>query len=626
LTASAALLTAHGRAKPAVNERPNIVWLSTEDIGPHLGCYGDTVAKTPNLDAFAARGLRYTNAFAAAPVCAANRSSIITGMHSATLGTHHMRSGGEGPKPSAMPVLPPHIRCFPAYLRDAGYYCTNNSKQDYNFVPAGDSWDSSSGEAHWKNRGKDQPFFAVFNFTGTHESQAWVEQDAPSRRETLPAHLTATDPAAITVPPYHVDTPLVRMSWARYYDNIATLDHWVGEHLRAIEEAGLAENTIVFFWSDHGAGLPRCKRWLYDSGTHIPLIVHVPPRWQGAFPAAPATVEDKLVSCIDFAPTVLRLAGLDAPAHMQGNCFLGDAQQSRSLVFAHRDRMDERYDCIRMARDERWLYLRNFMPFKPYNQHLEYASRGPVQQALLRAATQGSLPEGAQWITHPSKPVEELYDTVADPHQIHNVVDDPANEEVLAELRAAMDTWRASIADLGLIPEPELTAYESRFGSRHAALDQLEALHPGFVETLNGVARFAGPPSANAINDLPIAHPEAAIRYWCVVGLGQLGAARDHVIPALDDAEPVVKVAAAHACLMHGWAEEKALAMLIENTTSELEWIRLQAVTALDEAGEKARPAMPALNMALDDRENKYVVRVAQHALHALEAAANEER
>lgn len=625
LSTAAAVLARHALGAESA-ERPNILWLSTEDIGPHLGCYGDPLAKTPNLDALVAEGVRYSHAFTVAPVCAANRSSIITGVHSSTLGTMHMRSGGEGVARSVQPEIPDHIRCFSAYLRDAGYYCTNNSKQDYNFDAPKDSWDKSSNDAHWKDRAEGQPFFAVFNYTGTHEGSARAEAGEDSRPDRLPEHIEATDPAAVNVPPYHVDTPLVRKNWARYYDNIAAMDHWVGEHLKALDEAGLRDNTIIMFWSDHGAGLPRGKRWVYDSGTRIPLILHVPERWRDAFPATPDSIDDQLVSSIDFAPTVLRMAGLDAPDHMQGRVFVGSEDPERMHIFAHRDRMDERYDCIRMARNSRWMYVRNYMPFKPYDQYLNTGNKSPVKQELLAAAEAGELPEGAQWIVKESKPVEELYDCEADPFQVNSVIDDPANAAVLKELRAAMDAWRDETNDLGLIPEPELVNYETRFGTRYAALPALEKLYPDFVETLNGVARFAGKPSAKEAEGLPLDHDEAAIRYWCVVGLGQLDNTREPVEAALEDEAPVVRVAAAKACLDHGWVEEKALDLLINELASNAEWVRLHAATALDEIGEKARPAVDALKDALRDRDNKYVVRVANRALNQLEGTSREVR
>ncbi|MGH9659550.1 MAG: sulfatase family protein, partial [Bryobacteraceae bacterium] len=276
--------------------RPNFLWITTEDMSPDMGCYGDAYARTPNLDRLAAQGARYTRAFTIAGVCAPSRSGIITGMHPTTIGTHHMRSKG---------VPPPEVRCFTEYLRAAGYYCTNNVKTDYNFDPPVTAWDESSRTAHWRGRAKDQPFFAVFNHIVTHESQvrATPEQYAENTRELTSGE--RHDPAKAALPPYYPDTPVVRKDWATYHDNITAMDKQVARLLAQLEADGLAENTVVFFYGDHGRGLPRAKRWIYDSGIHIPLLI----RWPGHIAAG--GVRDELVSSLDFAPTLLRLAGVE---------------------------------------------------------------------------------------------------------------------------------------------------------------------------------------------------------------------------------------------------------------------------------------------------------------------------
>jgi uncharacterized sulfatase len=247
----------------AQENRPNILWLSAEDISPHFGCYGDAHAKTPNIDALAQRGVRYKNCFTTAGVCAPCRSGIITGVYQSTLGTHHMRCKA---------VLPDQIRPFPAYLREAGYYCTNQKKTDYQFTPPQETWDESSGEAHWKNRkDKSQPFFAVFNYGGCHESG--INND--SKYQSVTENLTADqrqDPDQLELPPYYPDTPLVREDWKRNCELITAMDAWAGNLIQQLKDEGVYDNTIIFFWSDHGVGLPRAKRWLYDSGTRIPLV------------------------------------------------------------------------------------------------------------------------------------------------------------------------------------------------------------------------------------------------------------------------------------------------------------------------------------------------------------------
>ncbi len=428
-------------------EKPNILWISCEDISSRLGCYGDSVAKTPNLNLLFDQGAKYTNVFTVAPVCAPNRSAIITGMYQTSIGTHHMRTshrGRTGELPTPYSTVPPHyVKAFPEYLRAHGYYCTNNSKTDYQFAGFGQVpvsiWHESSGTAHYKNRkNKDQPFFAIFNYTMTHESQTWQEPEM-------------TDPSTVKVPPYYPDTEPVRKSIARLYDQIAKLDAKVGMHLQELEEEGLAENTIVMYWSDHGDGLPRGKRWPYDSGTKVPMIV----RWPGVI--EPGTVIDDLVSSIDLGPTVLSLANVPIPEHMQGKAFLGaQAEEPWEYVFSARDRFDESYDMVRSVRNKKWRYMRNYYPNKPYVVWVPYRNQSPIMQELLRLQAEGNL-EGPQklWFQN-TRPPEELYDTEKDPHNINNLANDPQYQDVLMEMREVLDHWRLESGDMGDISEYQM--------------------------------------------------------------------------------------------------------------------------------------------------------------------------
>jgi len=429
--------------------QPNILWVSTEDISPDLGCYGDSYAVTPNLDRLAAEAVRYSNAFTPAGVCAPVRSGIITGMYPTTIGTNNMRCRGvllgspQGP--------PAQVRCFTEYLRAAGYYCTNRRKTDYQFDPPVTAWDDCSRKGHWRNRAKGRPFFCVINITTTHESKI------RSRYEQL-----NHDPAKAKLPPYYPDTAIVRKDWARYYDIITTMDQQVGEILQQLEDDGLAEKTIVWFWSDHGRGLPRAKRWLYDSGLHVPLIVRVPEKFRKlANPADPAvvkpgTVSDDLVSFIDFGPTVLSLAGVKVPAYMQGRPFLGTQKAPpRKYIFAARDRMDEAYDIIRAVRDKQFKYIRNFMPYVTYGQDIDYMNQMPTMKEMRRLNAAGKLKGPEAFYFLPTKPIEELYDTTSDPHEIHNLAGDPKCRDVLRRMRRVLLRWMKETGDVGLIPEPD---------------------------------------------------------------------------------------------------------------------------------------------------------------------------
>ena len=448
-------------------ERPNVLWISAEDQGPRLGCFGDPHAITPNLDRLAGEGVRFTHAFTTAGVCAPCRSGIITGMYQTTLGTHHMRCRAQ---------LPAHVRPFPAYLREEGYYCTNNSKQDYQFDTPGDVWDESGGRAHWRNRPrKNQPFLAVFNFTGCHESgianrnkYEQVTSDLlPSQRQ---------DPGALsTFPPYYQDTPTAREDWKRGYELVTAMDAWAGGILEDLREDGLHEDTIVFFWTDHGVGLPRAKRWLYDSGTHIPLIVRVPERWRRDGQAGPGSVSGALVSSLDLGPTVLHLAGIEVPDHMQGQPFLGaDPPPARKYVYGARDRMDERYDIIRMVRDGRFKYIRNYEPLKPWYQFINYSEKGATMQEMRRLHEAGTLPARANRYFLSPKPSEELYDTESDPHETDNLAGDPRHAAKLEELRRAHLDWVRETRDIGFIPEPLVVKEERRLGSRYRILRERE--------------------------------------------------------------------------------------------------------------------------------------------------------
>ena len=619
LGAGALSALARAYAAPRV-ERPNILWISCEDTGVHLGCYGDPHAKTPNLDRLAAQGVRYTRAFTVAGVCAPSRSAIISGMYPTTLGSHHMRCRA---------LRPEGIKCFPEYLRAAGYYCTNCSKKDYNFANEGQPWDESSKKAHWRNRPRGKPFFAVFNITVTHEGRIRAGDSEFAR---LTARLTPEqrqDPNKLTtLPPYYPDTPVTRRDWARYYELVTAMDYPVGDYLRQLEEDGLAEETIVFFWADHGVGLPRAKRWLYDSGTHVPLIVRIPEKFRVAGQGEPGKANGELVSLVDLGPTVLNLCGVPVPEHMQGRAFLGpDLSPPRQYVYGARDRMDERYDIIRTVRDERFRYIRNYEPYKTYFQYMNTPEGGPTMMELRRLHAAGKLPPAAEQFMAQTKPEEELYDTQADPHEIHNLAGDPRYRAVLERLRAAHERWVFQTRDLGFMPEPEIEQRARKLGSAYAILRQ-----PGgeeLLRRLREVCVLAGKRDG-ALEELSAAlgDGDPAVRYWAATGLGNMGEkarpARDKIAAALSDRSPVVRIAAARALCKMGLCEQ-ALGVLSSELKSEEQWVRLHAALVLDEIDELARPAIPALKAALSD-ENKYVVRVANRALNELLGTNNKVR
>lgn len=459
LALAATLGAAGAGARPASQtpasppRRPNIIWISNEDMSPRLGAYGDLTARTPVLDRLARESVRYTRAFTTAPVCAPSRAAIITGMYQTTIGAQHMRTSEDRVPELPGPYLavPPfYVKAFPEYLRAAGYYTTNRAKTDYQFGVPFTIWNELGRTAHWRNRpDKSQPFFSVFNLEVTHESQIFPSSPARKGKPLV------TDPAKLQVPPYYPDTPAVREELARMYDNIADMDRQVGELLGQLADDGLADNTIVFYWSDHGDGVPRAKRSLYDSGLKVPLMI----RWPKAAGSAlvPGSVRDELVSFIDLAPTVLALAGVEIPTHLQGRVLVGPrAAPAPAFVFGARDRMDIEYDMMRSARDARFLYVRNVSPELPYAGHVVYRNQSAIMQDWLRLQAEGKLTGPAALWMRTHRPAEELYDTTIDPHQIHDLAADPAHRATLARMRGAVTEWMARSGDQGLINESEM--------------------------------------------------------------------------------------------------------------------------------------------------------------------------
>lgn len=431
--------------------RPNIVWIVCEDMSPHLGSYGEKVAKTPFLDQLAKESVRYTQAYSTAGVCAPSRSALITGNYQTSIGGHNMRTLGfsasatndypPGLKPySAM--IPADVKCFPEYLRMAGYYCTNNAKQDYQFEAPVTAWDESSKKGHWRNRtDKNQPFFSVFNIETTHESQVWVRAKEP----------LLVDPKSVEVPPYYPDDSLSRHVIARFLSNVMVMDKQVGEIIQQLKDDGLYDNTILFFYSDHGDGLPFVKRELYQRGLKVPLLIKAPFLPKG-------TTDDQLVSFVDFGPSILSIAGVPIPNSMQGQAFLGSqkAKDKRKYIYAARDRMDSEYDRVRAVSDGRFKYLRNYMPEKSYYQDIKYRLQNPLMPHLLALKKDGKLNEKQLYWFRSNKVEEELFDTQQDPYEYVNLAANPAYAKKLVELRKKHQEWTKQYGDLGAINEVEL--------------------------------------------------------------------------------------------------------------------------------------------------------------------------
>lgn len=572
------LLTASHRSPAATPERPNILWLVSEDNNPFLGCYGDKMAHTPTIDRLAKEGVLYERCFAN-PVCAPSRFTLITGTFAATAGpAEHMRAQGK---------IPEWLKGFPTYLSAAGYYTTNNAKTDYNSpIDPKKTWSDQGKEAHWRNRpDAAQPFFAVFNHEVTHESCLFPVKE-------LPLTQPAIDPASVRIPPYQPDTPEMRADWARYYNHMALLDAQIAAKLDDLQQAGLAENTIVFYYADNGGVLPRSKRFLEQSGTHVPLIVYYPPKWRHLAPAAPGTRIQEPVCFADFAPTVLSLASVEVPKYIQGHAFAGPAKTTTppEFVYCTRDRMDERYDMMRSVMDRRWLYIRNFRPDLAYVQHLEYMFKARGYQSWAHVAEEGKLTPATAQFWGP-KPSEELYDMETDPDSVHNLAGDSAAHETLERMRAALHRHTIEINDNGFIPEGSvLEGYDA---SRQAGAYPLERVYAtALLASERNPARL--PKLIEALQD-----PSEPVRWWAAQGCSILGApaapAEAALRKALDDPSGAVQVAAAEALGALG-KTELALPVLqrcLEN--KEAPFFALQAANVLDRFGERARPELAAM-------------------------------
>ncbi len=422
-----------------MSNQPNIVMIMAEDTGRHQGCYGDPIGRTPNIDRLASEGTRYTNAFTHAPVCAPSRSGLVTGQYPTTIGSQHMRS---------TLVNPP--RMFTHELRDAGYFVSWSTKTDFNFEMPPDAYDTTEVWHTDFKVLKGRPFFAFVNFADTHESTMWGEVRYEDSMAKWP-DLERTDPNQVRVPAYLPDTPEVRQDIARYYDALAVQDKQVGEVLDLIEASGEADNTIVIYMSDHGRGLAREKRWCYDAGVHMPLIIRAP----GLLEAG--AVDDQLVAWVDIAPTLLSLAKASIPDNYQGQVFFGPCRNHpRQYVYGGRDRMDECFDRTRYVRSKTHHYIRNFYPSLPWAQRLRYFEKMATTQVLREMNAKGQLQGAAGCFMQETKPAEELYDVQADPDQVNNLADSPAHQNVLAAMRNALDKWIVETGDLSEESEDEL--------------------------------------------------------------------------------------------------------------------------------------------------------------------------
>jgi len=598
-------------------DRPNILWITSEDNGPELGCYGDEYADTPNIDRLAKQGMRYNYCWSNAPVCAPARTTIISGMYPTSLGAQHMRSD--------LP-MPEGLQMYPQYLRDSGYYCTNNSKEDYNLKKPGKVWDDSSRKAHWKNRAEGQPFFAIFNHTISHESQL--------RKRP---HTAVHDPAKAPIPAYHPDTAESRQDWAQYYDKLTEMDEKVGKNLKELQDAGLVDDTIIFYYGDHGSGMPRHKRWPYNSGLHVPLVVYFPEKYKDLAPKEYAVggASDRLVSFVDLAPTLLSICGVEPPQEWQGYAFAGKHEtEKQSYIFGFRGRMDERIDMVRTMRNERFMYIRHFYPHRPYGQFVHYMFQTPTTRKWYEMHLNGELTD-AQDLFWRTKPVEELYDLQADPEEVNDLTNDPQYADVLKEMREVLGKEMLARKDVGIVPEAELhqligdhSPYDLvRQGKLLGDFDR--AMAAAFLATRASANDVSTEDLINALND-----NEATVRYWATIFTLREPTAvnaevRPHLLDRLDDSSSSVRVIAAETLAKHGQKQdlERSLNVLVKaaDLRESDVYTAIAAWNSLDFLDDKAASvrdqlaALPEKGKNIPGRMSSYVPRLKQKTLADLD-------
>ena len=594
--------------QPDASSRPNILWLTSEDHGPEMGCYGDANARTPNVDALAKKGMIFKRAWSCLPVCAPARSAIISGMYPMSTGAEHMRS---------MVPMPAGTKMYPQLLRDAGYYCTNNSKEDYNLAKPGKVWDESSGKAHWKNRSPMQPFFAVFNSTKSHESQI---RSRP--------HKQVLDPAKVSVPAYHPDTPEVRQDWAQYYDKVSEADADAGARLKELADAGLSEDTIVFYYGDHGSGMPRSKRWPSNSGLHVPMVVYFPEKWRHLAPREymPGGKSERMVNFVDLAPTVVSLAGVKPPEWMQGHAFAGEFQtEPQPFLYGGRGRMDERMDLVRSVTDGRYVYLRNYYPHVSQAQHVDYQFATPTTRVWRRLFDEGKATKEQSIFWQVPKAPEELYDLESDPDEVHNLARSPEHQAILKKLRQAQRDHAAKIRDVGFLPEGEIHSRSQ--GSTPYDMARDEKKYP--FQRVFEMAELASSFELDLLPQLPklltaLADEDSAVRYWAAMGCLRRGADVNHnttqLQRALEDESPYVRVVAAQALAQHGAEDDlqPALAALGELLPADKNgvFVSMAALNAVQAIGPKAAPlasiirTMEQKGPSPDPRFDSYVPRL----------------
>jgi arylsulfatase A-like enzyme len=564
-----------GEEKPTAS-RPNFLWIVAEDISPFFGCYGDPDAATPHIDEYAKRSHVFARAFSTAPICAPSRSCMATGMYATSLGTQNLRSSVK---------FPDGLRPLTQVFRDNGYWVANRNKTDYNFDAQGlfDYWKDDL--APWRSCPDDKPFYAFMNLGSTHEGSGNHASRAEPALKRLPAELKH-DPDTIALPPYFADTTEMRRLWARYYDLLTVYDIDVHNVLETLEAGGRSDDTIVFLMADHGMGLPRYKRWLYLTGMHVPLIIHVPKKYQHLTKLQKqASVQDGLVSYVDLPPTVLNMAGIDIPENFQGQPLF--TSKSRQYVYGARDRADDMYDLSRSVFDGRYMYIRHYMPhmvpmqegviMSPYNKEFN--------QELYRVHEAGQDTEQSAKLWSP-RPYEELYDIENDPQELNNLAEDKSLREVKFQLTLRLREWIILSRDSGFLTEPEMHRRANALGVAPYTMMQSEEQYP--VREIFAAAENASLPNSDLMQ--PGKDDDPMVVYWAI----QQRIIRDKkndesvqfIRQYINHSNPTVRTVAAEALARFGKEKEAYPAfreLLLEEEPNQLLYVARSLAISLDD-------------------------------------------
>ena len=558
----------------------NIVWIVIEDASPHVGCYGETLIKTPNIDRMAREGILFQNAFVTSPVCSSSRSAMITGMYQTTLGVHNHRSqtssgkGGGNAAYYESYKVPKSIKLIPELFRDAGYFVTNKNKTDYNFIPTSKLYHGND----WKKAPDDQPIFAQFQLSG-------------GKNRKAKSH---ADPNKVVLPPYYPDHQVLRQDWAKYLDSWVKTDEEVGQILADLDKAGRLDSAAVFLWTDHGVSHLRGKQFLYEEGIRVPMIIRLPKK------ELAGTVRDDLIEHIDVAACSLKLAGIKIPEHIQGHDFLSSDYKPRKFVFAARDRCDETVDILRCVRDSRYKYIRNFMSHLPHTQPSQYKDGKKIVQVIRGLYSEGKLNKQQSLPFAQSRPPEELYDLQSDPHEMVNLAMDSKHRERLVSMRKVLQQRMMATLDMGLIPEPILEDIGKKAGNKYSAFvrndqskqtqDLIDVISAGEANESDKLMDFAK-------------SSDPSTRYWAAVwiGVNRIPEGKSTLLKLINDPVPTVRVAAARA--LCGFGDLNHSNLLVEHIQDPNLLVGMFALRAIEELGDAGKKHRDAIDKA---QKSKY--------------------